>query len=242
MAATGSVIGDSPSDPHSSNDLPTFVINTTIATFYNATTHSCICTTTCICSPLSLPDDHYDDADEHGHQAELVILFPFMVLMMGSGAEMLVHKTSVPYTSFLLIIGGIVGYLMKNNALGLLGVSGEYMGNMDAHLLLYTFLPPLIFESAFNVNETHFQKVKAAALTYAGPGLLICTGCTAGIILVLYPTWQWYEAALLGALLSATDPVAVVALLKQVGTGSLLDTLIEAESLLNDGTGEPKRE
>ena len=80
------------------------------------------------------------------------------------------------------------------------------------------------------------MQVKFAALAYAGPGLLMCTGATAMIVLVLYPSWQWYEACLLGALLSATDPVAVVALLKQVGTGSLLDTLIEAESLLNDGT------
>jgi NhaP-type Na+/H+ or K+/H+ antiporter len=120
--------------------------------------------------------------------------------------------------------------------LGSLGASGEFMADMDAHLLLFTFLPPLIFESAFNVHETHFQKVKTAALTYAGPGLLMSTTATAGICLLLYPQWEWYQAALLGALLSATDPVAVVALLKQVGTGSLLDTLIEAESLLNDGT------
>ena len=110
------------------------------------------------------------------------------------------------------------------------------MAEIDAPLLLYIFLPPLIFESAYNVDETHFTKVASAAITYAVPGLLVSTCVTATVINTLYSDWQWFEAGLLGALLSATDPVAVVALLKQVGTGSLLDTLIEAESLLNDGS------
>ena len=110
------------------------------------------------------------------------------------------------------------------------------MAGMDAHLLLYIFLPPLIYESAYNVDEAHFKKIAIAAITYAIPGLLVNTVITASVINTCYGEWQWFEAGLLGALLSATDPVAVVALLKQVGTGSLLDTLIEAESLLNDGS------
>jgi NhaP-type Na+/H+ or K+/H+ antiporter len=80
---------------------------------------------------------------------------------------------------------------MKEDLLGSLGESAVGMASMDAHLLLYTFLPPLIFESAFNVHETHFQKVKFAALTYAGPGLLICTGLTACVVLLFYPAWEW---------------------------------------------------
>lgn len=86
------------------------------------------------------------------------------------------------------------------------------------------------------MKETKLVKIINVALAYAIPGLLIATSVTGGIVWCLYPSWTWFEAGLLGALLSATDPVAVVALLKKVGTGSLLDTLIEAESLLNDGT------
>tara|TARA_B110000971_G_scaffold205631_1_gene228200 strand:- start:1 stop:534 length:534 start_codon:yes stop_codon:yes gene_type:complete len=110
------------------------------------------------------------------------------------------------------------------------------MAHMDAHLVLYIFLPPLIFESAYNVNGVHFGKVVFASIVYAVPGLILCSGMTAGCLMLLYPEWTILQAGLLGSLLSATDPVAVVALLKQIGTGSLLDTLIEAESLLNDGT------
>jgi NhaP-type Na+/H+ or K+/H+ antiporter len=49
-------------------------------------------------------------------------------------------------------------------------------------------------------------------------------------------SWSWEPAMLIGGILSATDPVAVVALLKELGVKKSLATLIEAESLLNDGT------
>lgn len=47
--------------------------------------------------------------------------------------------------------------------------------------------------------------------------------------------WSWKTSLLLGGLLSATDPVAVVALLKELGAGKKLSTIIEGESLMNDG-------
>lgn len=47
--------------------------------------------------------------------------------------------------------------------------------------------------------------------------------------------WDWKTSLLLGGLLSATDPVAVVALLKELGASKKLSTLIEGESMMNDG-------
>ena len=49
--------------------------------------------------------------------------------------------------------------------------------------------------------------------------------------------WNWNYAFMFGALISATDPVAVVALLKELGTSKRFSTLVDAESMLNDGTG-----
>lgn len=59
-----------------------------------------------------------------------------------------------------------------------------------------------------------------------------------GVVLVkIFPyDWSWSTGLLLGGLLSATDPVAVVALLKELGASKKLSTLIEGESLMNDGT------
>lgn len=59
---------------------------------------------------------------------------------------------------------------------------------------------------------------------------------TALLYLAIFPEWPWEAAFLAGGILSATDPVAVVALLREMGVKKSLATLIEAESLMNDGT------
>ena len=71
--------------------------------------------------------------------------------------------------------------------------------------------------------------------------LLVCTGLTAVMMrYVLFYNdddgFSWTHALLFGSIISATDPVAVVALLKELGASKRLSTIIEGESLLNDGT------
>lgn len=71
----------------------------------------------------------------------------------------------------------------------------------------------------------------------AAPGVLISTFCLGAALKFLFPfNWDWKTSLLLGGLLSATDPVAVVALLKELGASKKLSTIIEGESLMNDGT------
>ena len=117
-----------------------------------------------------------------------------------------------------------------------LGNSLRDIGEMDSHLLLHLFLPPLLFESAFAIDWHIFAKIFKTALVLAGPGLVVATGCTGLVYLGIYPDWPWEAAMLAGGILSATDPVAVVALLREMGVKKSLATLIEAESLMNDGT------
>jgi hypothetical protein len=119
------VIGDNPSpghdetsEPHSTADhLADYTINVAM-NWWNTSTHSCACFplnythNSCDCTVL---EDllHSDEHAEHEHHAQLVILFPFVVLLIGAAAETMVHKSPIPYTSFLLIIGGLLGYFMK---------------------------------------------------------------------------------------------------------------------------------
>lgn len=67
---------------------------------------------------------------------------------------------------------------------------------------------------------------------------MISTALTAvlSVNLFLAYDWSWPTALLFGSILSATDPVAVVALLREIGTSKTLSTLVEGESLLNDGS------
>lgn len=58
-----------------------------------------------------------------------------------------------------------------------------------------------------------------------------------GVCVPGFESWTWTFALMFGALISATDPVAVVALLHELKTSKRFSTLVDAESLLNDGTG-----
>jgi NhaP-type Na+/H+ or K+/H+ antiporter len=87
-----------------------------------------------------------------------------------------------------------------------------------------------------------FKKSIGNATILALPGILIAILLSAGLTMGLgflnlgFTGWSWIMALILGAVVSATDPVAVVAILKELGAGKKLATLIEGESLLNDGT------
>ena len=85
--------------------------------------------------------------------------------------------------------------------------------------MLYVFIPVLIFESAYNCNWYVFKKAFLNIILLAGPGVLI-GAIMIGFALKLllgYNELSWAEVLMMGSILSATDPVAVVALLKELG-------------------------
>ena len=105
------------------------------------------------------------------------------------------------------------------------------------HTMLSVFLPALVFESAFSLEWHTFRKCAAQVLWLAGPGVLLGTFLMGSLLKATLPYgWGWGSSLMLGSILSATDPVAVVALLKEVGASKRLGHIIEGESLVNDGT------
>ncbi|CAA3027240.1 sodium hydrogen exchanger 8 isoform X1 [Olea europaea subsp. europaea] len=88
-----------------------------------------------------------------------------------------------------------------------------------------------------NIHVSFMQRCMIQMFLLAGPGVLISTFCLGSALKLIFPyNWSWKTSLLLGGLLSATDPVAVVALLKELGASKKLSTIIEGESLMNDGT------
>lgn len=84
--------------------------------------------------------------------------------------------------------------------------------------MLFVFLPTLIFESAFVMEVHTFRKTIAQTMLLAGPGLILCSFLTALIARYIFTyNWSWVTALMFGSIMSATDPVAVVALLKDLG-------------------------
>jgi CPA1 family monovalent cation:H+ antiporter len=100
------------------------------------------------------------------------------------------------------------------------------------HATLYVFLPALLFEAAWNLHYGAMRRQWAAILTLAGPGVVMTAAIVAGALSVVRVPFG--AALLTGAILSATDPIAVVAVFRRLRVPRTLATIVECESLFND--------
>jgi CPA1 family monovalent cation:H+ antiporter len=103
-----------------------------------------------------------------------------------------------------------------------------------APILLFVFLPALIFEAAWNVHLDALRRRWLAVAVLAIPGVLLTAG-TVGVGLSIAGKLPFLPALLLGAILAATDPIAVLAVFKRLKVPTDLATIVEGESLFNDG-------
>lgn len=167
-------------------------------------------------------------------------------LVIGALLKSLLKHSRIPYTVGLFAIGLALGLLNRTGVFDFwpnLTEAVDSVANIHPDLILYLFLPILIFDAAYELNLHIFKKTLANATLLAVPGLIICmllTGAllvTVGHVVPGFGSWTWPFALMFGALISATDPVAVVALLHELKTSKRFSTLVDAESLLNDGTG-----
>ncbi|MBD1872994.1 sodium:proton antiporter [Nodosilinea sp. FACHB-131] len=129
---------------------------------------------------------------------------------------------NIPYTLLLLLVG-----------LGL-AVLDVRLINLSPQLILFIFLPPLLFEAAWNLNWKSLKQYAVPVVLYAIVGVVICV---ASLVwgLQTFAGASLATALLVGASLSATDPVSVVALFRELGVDKKLTTVMEGESLFNDG-------
>lgn len=167
------------------------------------------------------------------------VLFAGISLVLGIACRHALRGTRVPYTVALLVLGIGLGALEygTHHQLGKIGDGIRLWANIDPNLLLAVFLPALLFESSFSMEVHQIKRCMMQMFLLAGPGVLISTFCLGAALKLVFPyNWSWKTSLLLGGLLSATDPVAVVALLKELGASKKLSTIIEGESLMNDGT------
>nr|AVA17733.1 SOS1-like protein 1 [Populus grandidentata] len=167
------------------------------------------------------------------------VLFFALSLLLGIVCRHVLRGTRIPYTVALLVVGIALGSLEygTSHQLGRIGDGIRLWAHIDPDLLLAVFLPALLFESSFSMEVHQIKRCMVQMLLLAIPGVLISTCCLGCALKLIFPyNWSWTTSLLLGGLLSATDPVAIVALLKELGASKKLSTIIEGESLMNDGT------
>lgn len=126
-------------------------------------------------------------------------------------------------------------------SLGALGPSIDVWVDISPHFLLFFFIPALVYGSAHAVDVHIFRESFTNVLFLAVPGVLIGTTLMGYFFHFAFENnerygWSIDACMCLGSILAATDPVAVVALLHELGAPHRLGIVIEGESLFNDGT------
>lgn len=164
------------------------------------------------------------------HLSETVLLLMAM-LTIGVLISGLFSKLPVPYTVLLVVVGMVIGNLAEVWE----PLAPVQQFHLSPELVFFVFLPALLFESGLSLNARQLGKDLLPVLMLAVPALLVSTTLVGLGVWMLLPI-SLPAALLFGALISATDPVAVVSLFKELGTPMRLMVLVEGESLLNDAT------
>mmetsp|Transcript_2893 Transcript_2893/g.4440 ORF Transcript_2893/g.4440 Transcript_2893/m.4440 type:complete len:1037 (-) Transcript_2893:411-3521(-) len=173
-------------------------------------------------------------------EPQLMILFLFTALFLGAVVTYILSRFApgLPYTVVVFACGAgisVLGtYVPDENVLK---ESIKMWDEMEPELILFLFLPALLFGEAMLLNFHHVRGAVAPAAILAGPGALFGAFAMAALVKLALPYgWDWSLCLIFGVILCATDPVAVVALLKSAGASHKLTYLIIGEALMNDGT------
>lgn len=159
------------------------------------------------------------------------IIFVLLLLLITTVA-LIVRKVRVPYTVALVVVGLILAILPTEGILapGALALNDE----KASELILALLVPPLIFEAALRLNLKTLRKEWLPIFLLAVPGVLIAAALVGNVVSFALGI-PIALAMAFGALISATDPVAVIAFFRTLGVDKRLSILIEGESLINDG-------
>lgn len=182
------------------------------------------------------------DNDSHGHQHD-ALMFLFNAIMLGT---IMTHMTTsfrflagLQQTVTLFILGLTYSLVQEglkmHTRTGIIGRSYIMWMEIDPHLILFTMLPALLTGDAMNLDTSVARRVAKQCVYLASVGVCM-NGFLTAAFLSWYLQWPFLLSLTTGAILCATDPVAVVALLKELGASPTLTVLIQGESLLNDGT------
>ncbi|MCA9488666.1 MAG: sodium:proton antiporter [Myxococcales bacterium] len=163
------------------------------------------------------------------HHAAVEVL---LLLLVGCVVGLTARRFKLPYTLALVVAGIALGFVDPHQIQAF---------ELNAALLFTFLLPALLFEAALHLDIRDFMRNAWPITMLAIPGVMVATVATSAVLYALIgatglnPAFGWTEALLFGSVISATDPISVLALFKELGVQRRLYLLVEGESLLNDG-------
>lgn len=175
------------------------------------------------------------------HQTMLMVLGITGLLALAVLVVPLAARLKIPFTVALAAVGVLIGLgsevILLAPGLGFLHEFIQAINSLEitSEAVFFVFLPALVFESALAIDVRRLFDDISPILMLAIIGLLISTAVI-GFIMAYVTHVPLLACLLLGAIVSATDPVAVVAIFKDLGAPQRLAILVEGESLFNDAT------
>ena len=162
---------------------------------------------------------------------ELVISLLFIAALVGIA----VKRLRMPYTVGLVIMGLTLALFAPVFLDITKNITQESLQSiLIPQLILGLLVPPLVFEAAFKIKFTELRRNIWIILLFAVVGVIVSM-MIVGSLISLGTNLSLPVALVFGALIAATDPVAVVSLFKSLGVPHRIQVLLEGESLLNDG-------
>ena len=161
----------------------------------------------------------------------IVETIQIFVVLLGVAAVVAIaaRPLRLPYSVALVAVGLLAGIVAPMVVVGL-------RPEVPPEAVLLVLLPGLVFEAGYRLDVTHLRRSFAALLFLAMPGVLISAAVVA-VTLNVTTGLRFDLAFIVGAMVSATDPAAVVSTFRRLHVPPQLATLVDGESLLNDGTG-----
>ncbi len=160
---------------------------------------------------------------------EIILIF----ILLGVLVSTFSRKINVSYTTSLLILGMLITFL--NIKLNLFPQASSLTSLLSAQLFFNLILPPIIFKATLDLDYDRFVDNLWPILYLATAGVLISVVVISLLVHFLLGL-SWYYSALFATIISPTDPVGVIATLKNTRAVPNTSSLIEGEALINDAT------
>ncbi len=154
----------------------------------------------------------------------LIRLFALFVAV-SAAASLVTRRLGLPHSVVLVALGLAAGAFVRLSE-----------AEIPPELVLLVLLPGLIFEASYKIDLRVLRPSVPAVILLAGPGVFVSAAVVA-LALHLGAGMSVPAGFVVGAIVSATDPAAVIATFRRLRAPRRLATLVEAESLFNDGTG-----
>ena len=170
---------------------------------------------------------------------QVILLLVAGLLIAVALSAPLADRLGLSPTVLLALVGIAIGltsmYLMRAEGLGRFAAVANVIVNLPFHsdAFLYIFLPILVFDAALNIEVRRMAEDTAPILLLAVVAVLVAT-VVIGAALIPLMTVPAIACFMLASIVATTDPVAVIAIFRDVGAPSRLNRLVEGEALLND--------